>query len=328
MLSYEKKKTIEEDTMKKIVFTAIITLSMVFTLYPSMTKGKGKMSGIVTEKETGAPLDGVTVKMYCTRANAFHSPSPKTDKEGKWAAFFIRAGNWNLDFEKNGYETKRISFYVDTTPGSKNPKIEVSMGKVEGPTVGESVIKQIDKAKVLMSEGQYDNALKSLAGVKEKYKEESGIEIVDLYMGNCYSKKGDYNKAIEHYTFALKKYPKHKELILSVGNAYNNVKDYDKAMEWFEKLGIEEIGNVDTLYNIGVIAYNKGDFANAEKYFKKAADINIEFADAFYQLGMTYTALDKQSEAVEVLKKFLEMAPDSPNADTAKAIIDAFKDAK
>ena len=301
---------------------------MVFTLYPALTKGKGKMSGIVTNKETGAPLGGVTVRLFSARAKAFHKPSPKTDKEGKWAVFFIRAGAWNLDFEKSGYETKRISFYVDATPGTKNPRIEIALAKVEGLAVGVDVVKLIDKAKVLMNENQYDEALKELAEIKEKYKEETGIQILDLYMGNCCAQKKDYKKAIEHYRKALEKFPKNKELVLSIGNAYNNLNNHEKAIEWFHKLTIEDIGNVDTLYNIGVIAYNKGDFANAEKYFKKAAEVNIEFADAFYQLGMTYTALDKQSEAVEILKKFIAMAPDSPNAETAKAIIEAFQGSK
>lgn len=312
--------------MKKIILTAMITLSMVFTLYPALTKGRGKMSGTVTDKETGSPLAGVTVRMFSTKANAFHKPSPKTDKSGKWAAFFIRGGNWNLDFEKNGFETKKISFYVDSTPGSKNPRIEVALAKVEGPSVGADVITEINAAKNLMAGNEYDKALKALAETLKKYKEQSGIEIIYLYMGNCCSKKKDYNKAIEYYKKALEKFPKNKELVLSIGNAYNNVKNQEKAMEWFGKLAIDDIGNVDTLYNIGVMAYNSGNFANAETYFKKATEVNIEFAEAYYQLGMTYTALDKQSEAVETLKKYVEMAPpDSPNIETAKAIIDAFK---
>jgi superkiller protein 3 len=77
-----------------------------------------------------------------------------------------------------------------------------------------------------------------------------------------------------------------------------------------------------------VIAYNKGDFETAAKYFKKATEIDPKFGDAFFQLGMAYTGLNKQNEAVEVLKKFMEIAPDSPNFETAKAIVEAFKEAK
>jgi tetratricopeptide (TPR) repeat protein len=314
--------------MKKIVLTAMITISMVLALYPSLTTGKGKMSGSVTEKETGAPLEGVTINLLCIRANEFYKPSPKTDKEGKWSVFFVRGGSWSLDFEKNGYETKKISFYVDTTPGTKNPRIEVALAKIEGPSVGEEVLKQIDSAKNFMAENDYDKALNILIEVKEKYKDESGIQIVDLYIGNCYSKKKDYNKSVEYYEKALEKFPKNKELIVSIGNAYNNLQNQEKAMEWFGKLSIEDIGNADTLYNIGVMAYNNGDFTNAETYFKKAAEVDPEFAEAFYQLGMTYTALDRQSEAVEILKKFVEMAPGSPNIETAKAIIEAFNESK
>jgi tetratricopeptide (TPR) repeat protein len=60
------------------------------------------------------------------------------------------------------------------------------------------------------------------------------------------------------------------------------------------------------------------------KYFNKAIEINPEFAPAYYQLGMTYTALSKTTEAVEALKKFMELDPESPDFQTAKAIVDAF----
>ena len=93
----------------------------------------------------------------------------------------------------------------------------------------------------------------------------------------------------------------------------------------FDKMiSSEEIKNEDSLYNIGVIFYNASKYDDALKYFKRATELNAEFAEAQFQLGMTYTAMNKPKEAVEVLKKFIEMAPDSPNYQTAKAIIDAF----
>jgi cytochrome c-type biogenesis protein CcmH/NrfG len=59
-----------------------------------------------------------------------------------------------------------------------------------------------------------------------------------------------------------------------------------------------------------------------------AVDHNGDFADGWYQLGMTFVAVNKQKEAIDALNTFLKLAPDSPNAQTAKAIIDAFKKSK
>ncbi len=325
----------EEVTMKtrQVFLTAIIVIfiSGMFSMFSpvfSQTTGRGKMYGTVTDADSGEPIEGVTIKLFNPNANAFHRPFPKTDKEGKWIVKFVRSGRWDLDFVKQGYEMKKISFHVDTTPGTKKPGIDIQLKKLEGPAAGSEVIKGIENAQALIAEKNFDKALKELTALLEKHKEDMGIDIVYLYIGNCYAMKGDFNKAIEFYRKSLEKFPNNKEIVISIGNAYNNLNDHENAMKWFNKLTIDDIGNVDTLYNIAVIAYNQGDFERAAAFFKKSTEIDATFADGLYQLGMTYTALNKQKEAVEALKKFMEMAPDSPNFETAKAIVDAFKDAK
>lgn len=320
--------------MKKILFfiaLAVITLtSMTGTLFASgVTSGNGKMSGIVTDKETGQPLEGVTIKLFFPSEKAFHQPFPKTDQEGKWKVLYIRKGRWDIDFVKPGYEVIKISYYVDPAPGRAIPPIELALPKMQGPSIGQEVVQEIENAKNLMAEGKIDQALKALEDILAKYKEETGIDIVYLYIGNCYAMQNQYAKAIEFFKKSLEKFPKNKEIILSIGNAYNNLQDYDQALQWFDQLKIEEISNVDTLYNIGAIAYNKGDLEKAATFFKKSIEVDQDFADGYYQLGMALTGMDgKQADAVAALQKFIELAPDSPNVETAKAVIDAYKDVK
>lgn len=308
-----------------LALVVVIAAGITNPVFAGLTKGKGKMSGTVADVKTGEPLQGVTVKLFYPSVQQFHKPFPVTNKDGKWRIHYVAKGRWDLDFVKPGYETKKISFFVDPTPGTKNPPIEATLRKLEGPAAGADLLNEVEKAKGLMVAGNYDKAIAEMQGLLEKYKDDPGVNIVYLYMGNSYALKNDYNKAIEFFQKALEKFPKNKELLLSIGNAYNNIEDFENAMKWFGKLAVDDIGNVDTLYNIGVILYNKSDFAGAEKYFRKSTEIDATFADGFYQLGMTLVALDKSTDAVTALKMFMELAPDSPNAETAKAIIDAYK---
>jgi tetratricopeptide (TPR) repeat protein len=310
--------------MKKVILLVILSIIMMFSLFSQATSGRGKMSGFVYDEQTGKPLSGVTVKLYCLRARAYHTSTPISDSKGHWKALYLRGGMWNVDFEKVGYITKKISFNVETTPGRKKPQIEIKMRKMEGPGLEDMVIKEIEKAKVQMAENRIDEALTSLKNILEKYKESSGIAIVNLYVGNCYAQKDDFEKAVIYYKLAVKEYPKNKELLVSIGNAYNNLNQYDNAMLWFNKVPFDELDNINTLYNIGVIFYNKAKYDEAVKYFKKSTEINNEFADGFYQLGMTYTAQNKIPEALVALKRFMELDPESPNYQTAKAIVEAF----
>lgn len=310
--------------MKKIVLIITLIIGLSLALSSQATAGRGKMRGVVTDAQTGAPIEGVTVKLYCVKGAAYFKPSPKTDKEGKWKAFHIRGGMWNIDFEKVGYEPKKLSFNVDTRPGLRRDEIVIKMKKLEGPALDAGIVDEINKARDLLNDNKVQESIKEFETIKEKYKESSGIAIVNLYIGNAYSQLEEYAKAIESYKEALDKYPKHSGLILSIGNSYSNIDQPEKAMEWFRKIPFEEIDNTDTLYNIGVGFYNSFKYDEALKYFKKAIEINNEFAPAYYQLGMTYTAMSKTAEAVEALKKFMELDPESPDYQTAKAIVDAF----
>jgi tetratricopeptide (TPR) repeat protein len=308
-----------------VITGMLVTAWMPTLLFSQLTSGRGRMYGTVMEEGTGKPLEGVTVKLFFPKSNAYHTPEPKTDAAGKWNVTYVRGGLWNLDFVKDGYETKKISFVVDERAGLAKPSIDIQLKKLEGPAAAQSILDEINKAVALIAEEKFDQALKELQTIEEKFQGQPGIEIVYLHMGNCYSSKGDYQKAIVFYKKALDKFPNNSELILCIGNAYGNLNDFDTAMEWFSKLKIDDIGNVDTLYNIGVIAYNKGDFDRALTFFKKTTEIDTEFTDGLYQLGMTYTALDKPKEAVEVLKKFMQLDPQSPNYEAAKAVVEAFE---
>ncbi len=310
--------------MKRTVLVIFLMMGLSCALFPQATIGKGKIRGVVTDEETGKPIEGVTVKLYSVKAVGYLKPSPKTDNEGKWKAFHIRGGMWHLDFEKVGYETKKISYNLLTTPGLRIDPIEITLRKIEGPALDAKIAEEINKGGELLNEKKVQEALKLFTELKEKNKDLAGIAIVNLYIGNCYSILEDYPKAVEFYQIALEKYPKNMDLILSIGNTYTNMNQTDKAMEWFSKLPFEEIHNVDTLYNIGVNFYNNSSYEKAVKYFAKATEINNEFAQGFFELGMTYTALNKIPEAIAALKKFMELDPDSPDYQTAKAIIDAF----
>ncbi len=318
--------------MKKVLIILIALLISATMIFSQATSGKVQMRGEVTDFQTGKPIEGVKVKLYCVRAKSFHSVSPKTDTEGKWRSLFMRGGRWFIDLEKVGYGPRKIAAsynfvngkYFCFYKGEKLDILKIKMQKIQGPALEDSIIKEIEEGNALLADKKTKKALSKFMEIIEKYKGREGIAIVNLYVGNCYSLLEKYEKAIEYFQVAVKKYPKHKGLILSIGNSYSNLKQADKAMEWFHKLSYEDLTNTDTLYNIGINYYNNMKYNDAVKYFGRAIEFKEDFADAYYQLGMTYVALNKIPEALKTLKKFIELDPESPNFTTANEIIKAF----
>jgi tetratricopeptide (TPR) repeat protein len=311
--------------MKKI--SLILALSLLFSaaLCSQALTGKGKLKGIVFDEKTGQPLEGVTVRLFAVRAQAYFTPNPLTDAEGRWKALFLRSGAWNIDFEKAGYETKKLSYRVDETPGSKQPDIEVKLVKVEGVALTVDIIAELEKGNLLFSEKKYAEAQ---AAYEDILKKNPDVFIIYKNIGNCYFAIENYGKAIEYYQKLIDKQPNSAEVMTLIGNSYVNAKNLEKAMEWYQKIPFEEIKDIDTLFNIGASLTNSNKNDLALKYFQRAVEVDPDFADGYYQLGMTHTALNQIPEALAALKRFMELAPDSPNFATAKAIVDAFSKVK
>jgi tetratricopeptide (TPR) repeat protein len=303
-----------------VSLAVILFLQIMPMVSEAQTQGKGKIRGVVYDAESGQPLPGVTVRLFCIPADAFHNPAPVTDKEGKWGAFFIKDGMWNVDFEKVGYENQKMSYRVSFNPNERQPLIETKLRQVKGMSVVESVASKIRKGDNLFAEKKYEEA-KSI--YLQLLQEQPDVYILNRNIGNCFFAQEDYEAALEYYKKVYNKQPDQPEILMVIANAYNNWGKKEEAVEWYKKIPVDEIRDIDTAYNAGVTFYNSGNPEEAIKYFLKAVEIDSQFADAYYQLGMANVALNRSQEAVDFLKKAIELAPDSQNAATAKSIIDA-----
>ncbi len=77
---------------------------------------------------------------------------------------------------------------------------------------------------------------------------------------------------------------------------------------------------------------NTGNIDAAIDAFRKATEADPNFADAHYQLGVTLTGQASLDNAtgkvvavpgtVEALQRYIELAPDGPNAVAAQSLID------
>ena len=225
--------------MKKIILVTSMLLILVSNLPAQATSGTGKLRGVVLAESTGEPLPGVTIKLYSIRARAYYKPFPRTDKEGKWKAFFVRGGDWYIDFSKPGYETKKISFNVNTRVGAKKPAVEIKLKEMTGPALESGLVKEIEKAAKLYNEGKFAEALVKFNDILQKHKDSNAVESVYKFTGNCYAALKDYDNAIAAYEKALKKFPGEVDLPVSIGNAYTNSGKPDRALEYFKRVPFE-----------------------------------------------------------------------------------------
>lgn len=302
---------------KSCLLFIVFFLSTTVFLSSQGYQGKGKIRGFVYDEEE-RPLEGVKVKLYSLKAGAGFETS--TDKKGEWKALWIRGGRWNIDFEKAGYEPKKISFKVNEW--KRDPDIEIKLKKIEGLVLTEELKIVLEKGNKLYDEKRYEEAIEVFQGMLQEYPE---AYIIYLNIGNSFFRMEKYEEAEEYYKKVLEKDPENTDVLVSIGNCYINRGQTEEAMKWYNKVKFEEINNPTTLYNIGNSLYESTQYNEALKYYQRAVEIENDFLEARYQLGLTYIALGRYKEALVEFENYLEYDPDSGKAGQVKGFIEYLK---
>ena len=177
------------------------------------------------------------------------------------------------------------------------------------------------------------------------------------YYGFKEIEKENWNKAIKTYEEALKWDPYLGEIYYDIGKILETKEFYGVAMEYFEKAE-KYIDSPDLPKNFTLIYLKKGQLDKAaiklkqaisyqsdeksmlplyselgntylqlERYkpaeiaFKNALKINPDFVNAHYGLAGAYLKQNLSNEALIELRKVIELAPDSQEANYAQNII-------
>jgi tetratricopeptide (TPR) repeat protein len=73
---------------------------------------------------------------------------------------------------------------------------------------------------------------------------------------------------------------------------------------------------------MGVTYINSGKPREAVEFLTKAVEADPVHAESHYQLGLTYLGLNQMDDALRHLQEYVRIAPNSENADVAKALIE------
>jgi len=181
-------------------------------------------------------------------------------------------------------------------------------------------------------------------------------QVYEFY-GVEYAKKADYNTAIKNFHEALKWNPYFGMVYYNLGQIVSQKGIYGISIEYFEKAG-KYMDHPDLPSRLAYLYFKKGqldkgivklkqaityqkdeksmvplyadlgnNYMRVERYrpaeiaFLNAIKINPKYANAHYGLAGAYLRQNKIDEGLEELKKVIELAPDSQEAQNARDII-------
>jgi len=312
------------------VILCVVILFSVTSLYAQQGRGRGRIKGTVVD-ETGTPLEGVKVVAQHLKYNTLFEG--KSDEKGNWAIAGLGTGVFRVTASKEGYDSTYQELQVSQF-ARNNPGIDFVLNKTKAATAGipgiedESTLVLFEEGNQLYEQEKYNEAI-------VKYEEflaaNPTVYQVTLNIGNCYRMLEQYDKAIESYELILEKVMTQKgtyegdesaaRALASMGETYMLMGDLNKASE-FMRQAIDLFPNDEVLaFNVGEIFFNQGEADKAIDYYKLATTIKENWAPPYRQLGYAYLNKGEYQLAIDSLKKFLELAPDDPQAPTIESLI-------
>jgi len=297
-----------------IVFLALILITV--SASAQDWRGAGRISGIVKD-EAGQPVEGVAVK--ATRVGSNGGPQTKTNKKGEWALNGLNGGQWNIDFDMAGYETAKKT--TNFQEHDSNPPMPVTLKKAAvDPNV--AIAADLNKAAELIKAQKYADARAIYENILAKYPEAYQVE---PYIERTYYAEHNLDAAVEHLRAALAKEPDNVDVKLLLANTLAEQGKADESQQLIASIDEAKITNPATLLNIGIGMLNAKKPAEALTWFERTITRFPQYPDAYYYRGITELQDGKNDAAKADLSKFVEMAPNAPEAATAKGILEKLK---
>ena len=161
---------------------------------------------------------------------------------------------------------------------------------------------------VYYKQGDYTSALGEFLKAEALYADDPFLQN-DL--GLTYKAKKRLDLAIKHFNKALEIKPDYAPAKNNLGTVYLDKKEWDTAIKYFKEVSENMLYATPhlSLANLGWAYYNKNKYSLSETYYLKALDLKPKYINAMRGLGLTYTAMGRIDEAIEILESAVRYYP-------------------
>jgi tetratricopeptide (TPR) repeat protein len=279
-------------------------------------RGTGRLAGRVVD-ESGKPVPDADVKLFLV--DEHEGTTVKTNKNGEWVAAGVGAGQWQIDFSKEGYVTKQMT--VSLGPGDRKPPFDTTM-KAAPRDPNDIIHDQLVKAAGLLKDHKYAEARQIYEDLRQQYPKIT--QFLPL-IARTYVEEKNYPKAIETLRDAVSKDPDNPELKMLLANTLSQNGQDAESNQILQSIDPTKITDPATMLNIGIGLLNEKKPDDALKYFDQTVTRFPAYPDGYYYRAITNLQLGNNDKAKPDLQKFLQLAPDSPDAATARKMLETLK---
>jgi len=155
-------------------------------------------------------------------------------------------------------------------------------------------------------EKDFENYDRIRRQIIRKYPKEKEVFIS---LGTSYMNRGAYDKAIIEFNKALELDPNYGELLNELGYVYLEIGDPSKAVEYLKKYVSLSPGEANPLDSLANAYFTMGRLDEAIANYKEALKINSALDSSYFSVGYIYALKAEYAEAMNWLDQYIAVAP-------------------
>ena len=186
----------------------------------------------------------------------------------------------------------------------------------------------LNTAKIFYNEGEFDQCIKTLDTLKNKFSKEWNKRFHNLNnaKATCYIKIGKYNDALEILNLVYKKHPKSEILLNNISLCYLKTNSYNKALMYINHTLNVNPNSSNAYLNKGMVYSQLNNTDKALTYFKKAIKLDNKNAEACNNLANELNHLGVNDLAQFYYEQSLNIKPKNAIAHRNLANLKKFSD--
>ncbi|MEJ2086373.1 MAG: tetratricopeptide repeat protein [Acidobacteriota bacterium] len=213
-----------------------------------------------------------------------------------------------VDRQILSYSPEKARELIGEVEDKNDPDIEAAMGRI------------------LILEKDYDQAANKLLAASKR--SDDPFVLVDLGDAYAYAKsqgnaQSSYQQAAQKAQAALAESPDDSNARFTLGVAQQRLKQYDQAAENLDRARIADPRNERIAFELGLTQMLLGDNQGGFDQLTKAVDLYSGYAYAYYYRALAADKIDRKDITVNDLDRFLRLAPEAPEAEKARRILQA-----
>ncbi|MEM1180594.1 MAG: tetratricopeptide repeat protein [Acidobacteriota bacterium] len=223
-----------------------------------------------------------------------------------------------LKLEPEDEQGKKLAFEAYRRAGDTE-KAEAMAAEIGGEDMSKDLAVGIyNEGAVASQSGDYETAL---AKFRQAVEMDPSLAQANAGIAALLYNQEDLEGALAAAQKSISVDPKNQQALRIQFLVYDGIGDYEKGMPaWEAYRALDEAGAIQLLYTRADMEFQAGEIGAARVALNKVLEVQPDYPRAHYTLGLTYTGTDP-AKAKEHLQKFIELAPEDPEVETAKEIL-------